>query len=424
MNPIQRLVFGAVWRRLRHIPASIAPHNQQRLGVRQTLHTASALRFRDRDDEGEEEGSLSSTSSAPKANDSEADTLDLDAIFGMLDLPKGPSKLPSKAGTEDKRTAKGDEDPDIADLLSAIDNNPASRGSPEHPSAADTKRQRDKADPMAEFERILSDLAANNTEVYRRNRPAPLFWDEGGGESGQESARGRRAKFIDDLEPESLFEPGPHASAFSAGSLTSDPRRISETASRVLKLSADARRKLDSQTAQPYAGSRDGVVSAMAGRQQTRKEMDIEQAQLSRLSQCQTIAVLSNFVYSQLISTKAFPGVRPSPLVFTEAIRVSRELQSPHTAYFIYNYCRTRLSLIDKLNVLNAAFYEELLTTAWASLRDISAVVSIIQDAISLGIICDDRLDAQIGLVIIELHKIYDLPGTASQISELKSKLS
>ncbi|KAJ2742514.1 hypothetical protein GGI20_004425 [Coemansia sp. BCRC 34301] len=426
MNLIRRLVFNAGWRRPRHTVCNSVPRAMQ------ALHTARELRFRDRNDKGKEPPH--STGNARKADDN-VDTLDLDAIFGMLDLPRRASQPPALGGTRDRRTVEGstahpsggsDEDPDLADLLSAIDKNPANHGSSERPAASGNKSQRGKADPMAEFERILSDLAANDTEVYKRNRPAPLFWNEGGdSESGQNMANGRRAKFIDDLEPESLFEAGPRSSAFSAGSLKSDPRRISGTASRVLKLSADAKRAQACQTAQPHTGSWAGEEEpGMTGRRQTRREMDIEQAQLSRLSQCHSVAVLSSIIYSQLISAKASPGARPSPLVFTEAIRVARELQSPRTAYFVYNYCRTRLSLMDKLNVLNAAFYEELLATAWVSLRDISAVVSIIQDAVSLGVICDDRLDAQISLIIIELHKIYDLPGTANQIAELKSKLS
>ncbi|KAJ2254542.1 hypothetical protein GGI13_002098 [Coemansia sp. RSA 455] len=424
---MQRLAIGAVWRRTRQISTRIEPR-LQRLGARQTLHTAPALRFRDRDDDTEsptaEDVPKGDHNEPSDANKSDPDTLDFSAIFDLLGLPKEASK-PSKAAGGAKRTAERDssqppagrdEDPGIDDLLSAIDSNAASRGSSgRYADTTDNGRQRDKSDPMAEFERILSDLAANDTEVYKRNRPAPHFWDEGGSGEGLEGG-GRRAKFIDDLEPESLFEPGPRSSTFSAGTLTSDPRRISGTASRVLKLSAEAKRAQEQQI-----GSRDGEV---AGGQQTRREMDIEQAQLSRLAQCQSVSALSSFIYSQLIATKDSAGVRPSPLVFTESIRVARELQSPHTAYFIYNYCRTRLSLIDKLNILNVSFYEELLTTAWTSLRDISAVVSIIQDAISLGVTCDDRLDAQIGLTIIELHKIYDLPGTANQISELRSKMS
>ncbi|KAJ2057232.1 hypothetical protein GGI17_005766 [Coemansia sp. S146] len=430
MNPLQRLVIGAVWRRTRQISARIEPC-VQRLGARQTLHTAPALRFRDKDEDTEphtaKEVPKDDHNETSDADKTDSDTLDFSAIFDLLGLPKEASQPPKVDGGA-KRVAEQDsshpftgrgEDPGIDDLLSAIDSNAASCGSSgRQADRADNKRQRDKSDPMAEFERILSDLAANDTEVYKRNRPAPHFWDEGSG-SGEGVEGGRRAKFIDDLEPESLFEPGPRSSVFSAGSLTSDPRRISVTASRVLRLSAEAKRAQDHQ-----AASRNGEVSKMAGGQQTRREMDIEQGQLSRLAQCQSVSALSSFIYSQLIATKATSGVRPSPLVFTESIRVARELQSPHTAYFIYNYCRTRLSLIDKLNVLNVSFYEELLTTAWTSLRDISAVVSIIQDAISLGVICDDRLDAQIGLIIIELHKIYDLPGTANQISELRSKMS
>ncbi|KAJ2702521.1 hypothetical protein H4218_000820 [Coemansia sp. IMI 209128] len=426
---MNRLTIGAVWRRARPIHVCFEPCTL-RVGVQQAFHTAPSLRLRD----GDEEIEFPTPKSEPKSDHDESkdtskadtDTLDFSSIFDLLKLPKGVGQQPPKASErmtdrDSHSSTDPDEDPGIEDLLSAIDKNAASRGSSRRqPDTADRRRLEDDSDPMAEFERILSDLAAKDTEVYKRSRPAPLFWNEGG-ESGEGVEGGRRAKFIDDLEPESLFKPGPRSSAFSAGSLTSDSRRISGTASRILKLSSEARLAQDHRS---LADSRDGRTSKVMGAQLSRRELDIEQVQLSRLSQCQSASALSNFIYSQLVATKDTQDVRPSPLVFTETIRVARELQSPYTAYFIYNYCRTSMSLIDKLNVLNVSFYEELLTTAWTSLRDISAVVSIIQDAISLGVISDERLEAQIGLIIIELHKIYDMPSTANQISELRGKMS
>ncbi|KAJ2906519.1 hypothetical protein GGI21_004031, partial [Coemansia aciculifera] len=311
MNPIQRLALGAVSRRPRCIVAQNELLARRLVGIHKSFHTAPKLSRRDRDDEGEEPGSPSphSASDAPKPADKKEDTvntLDLGAIFDMLDLPKGrggsssqPSPLLNKASAEDKKQKEADydEDSSLADLLSAIDNNPVSRDAMRRQSATTDNSMRqerrggNKADPMAEFERILSDLAANDTEVYKRNRPAPRFWDETGDrDSG--GGEGRRAKFIDDLNPESLFEPGPRASAFSAGSLTGDKRRISETAMRVLQLNAEAKRAQNSQPG--AAGGR------MKQQLQSRKEMDIEQAQLSRLSQCQSSAALSSFIYSQL----------------------------------------------------------------------------------------------------------------------------
>ncbi|KAJ2811643.1 hypothetical protein H4S07_001932, partial [Coemansia furcata] len=230
MNPIQRFVTGTVWRRTRLISARIAPRTQ-RLGVQRGLHTTPALRLHDKDDETEshaaneepthehdEPSDINKPSDANTPSDGnkpDTETLDFNAIFDLLNLPKRDKRSPPKAEagtrTTDRDTlhppAGRDADPGIEDLLSAIDNNAATRGSSGRAAHA-ADRSQDKSDPMAEFERILSDLAANDTEVYKRNRPAPHFWNDGDDVEG-----GRRAKFIDDLEPASLFEPGPRASA-------------------------------------------------------------------------------------------------------------------------------------------------------------------------------------------------------------------
>ncbi|KAJ2484018.1 hypothetical protein EV174_002772 [Coemansia sp. RSA 2320] len=408
--------------------------------MRRALHAAFPVqRIRDQDNPDDlhmADEAAPATKPDSMMRDAEDGTLDLSALIDMLDPPENARNTSSAGSFGSKLRApdpafpsapipadNGGEDLGFTELLLALDNNSNAASSHRSVRQAESlgrKIERSKGDPMAEFERILSDLAAKDTQVYKRNRPAPLFWDEGGS-SGME--RGPRSKFIDDLEPESLFKSGPRSSAFSAGTLTSDPRRISETAARIQRLSAETKLAREHQTVWPHSDAKNRAATPM-GKHRTRQDIDLEQSQLSRLSQCQTVAALSSFLYGQLLSTIKPSETRPSPLVYTETIRVARELQSPRIAYFIYRHCRTRLPLQDKLNVLDAAFYEELLVTAWTSLRDISAVVSIIHDAIALGVVSDNKMDAQIDLIVVELHKIYGMPAVAEQVAALKDKLS
>ncbi|KAJ1900745.1 hypothetical protein LPJ66_001257 [Kickxella alabastrina] len=363
----------------------------------------------------------------------------LDAVFKMLKLPdfdptnakaKPKKNSAQKSGSYNTKYNMEDDDNEqdigMDDLFTAIDKNKQIKApyksQPYGPGITETSDKSQESDPMDEFERILSDLAAEDTQVYRSDRPAPLFWDENSGSKGSGRGRDGDAAFLKELTPESLFGEGPRTSAYSAGKLQSDPNKISSLAARIKE---DTRITRISNKGDSNLKSR----QRLPGEKDRRRDREIEQNQLGQLSQCRSVTALSGFVYGELLfsnrsTPKNVPVPRPSPLVFAEAIRVSRELREPQIAFFIYNYCRTHMNLADKLQILDQVVYEELLMTAWSSLRDISAVTFILQDAIAMGVLGNARLDRQIDQIIVELDKLYNMPELAERLSVLKSKIS
>ncbi|KAJ1955928.1 hypothetical protein EC988_001611 [Linderina pennispora] len=383
------------------------------------------------DDKAKESDKHADSADSTPAPDAKAGAPNLDSLFDMLDLPDTP-QAPPRASRKAEPTT---DDFDLDDIFKLIDANSAatdrlvtnqSRSPAKAPQSP--KHGEDRYDPMAEFERILSDLASDDTEVYKRSRPAPGFWDES---SGQLS-RAQDSKINETLDPEGLFKEGPLASLFSARKLTSNPSAISPLAKRIQKADRIAKEQGLLQTSGKI-GQATTTAAALAPVDANKEDQD-EQILLARLAQCQTVSALAAFVTSALgrqgpaataDATAASPELhtRPSAAVVAEAIRLAREMQAPPMAYYIYNLCRTQLDLIDKLRVLDSRVYEEMLLTAWATRRDISAVMFVMQDLVGMGVTGQGGLRRQISTVVKDLHDIYLMPEEASRIEALKHKI-
>ncbi|KAJ2718891.1 hypothetical protein GGI07_005538 [Coemansia sp. Benny D115] len=339
----------------------------------------------------------------------------LDSVFKMFDLPEFGTPAKSAAnknrdfGSESK---EADLDLDMMDLFRAID-----------------KNNTEKSDPMNEFERILSDLAIENAEVYKSARPAPLFWDENqnnkrGGQRGKDGKSDDISSLLDGLSSDTLFEEGPRSSAYSAGVLEADPGKVSSLANRIKENASTIQYVEDATAAQTLKKDKN-----KQGQNKSRFR-EIEQIHLSQLSVCHSVAGLSKFIH-RMFSDIRKPAVghdssqrlRPSPMVFNEIIRVSRELKEPQIAFYMYNYCRIHMDLIDKLNILDSKFYEELIATTWSLLRDTSALTFILQDAVALGVIGKAGLIQQVEQIITDLKILYNLSDLANHFVALKNKL-
>ncbi|KAJ1936443.1 hypothetical protein FBU59_005050, partial [Linderina macrospora] len=328
---------------------------------------------------------------------SKADAPSLDSLFDMLDLPETPQAPPRISRT----TEPANDEFDLDDIFKLIDSNKATtEKSAENQSRAPPKSERspqqsDHAyDPMAEFERILSDLASNDTEVYKRERPAPRFWDE---TSGQLS-RSQDSKINKALDPEGLFKEGPLASMFSARKLTSNPKSISPLAKRIQRADRIAKERGLLKPAGTTGQTSMGATDTMAV--ESGKEGEAEHILLARLAQCQTVTSLAAVVTELLASQgTAEPVARPSAAVIAEAIKMSREMQASPMAYYIYNQCRAQMSLVDKLRVLDSCVFEEMLLTAWAARRDISTVMLVMQDLVAMGVTGQDGLRRQVDAI-------------------------
>ncbi|PIA16335.1 hypothetical protein COEREDRAFT_97513 [Coemansia reversa NRRL 1564] len=263
------------------------------------------------------------------------------------------SKKPSKARF-DNYTKKSDDGLDA--MFSAMDED-GFRGSSERRQRSPSNQSGDPEDPMQEFERILADMADNETQAYKQSRPAPLFWDE----DAINKEHGSTSSFIADLGPKSLFERGPRASAFSAGKLQGDENTISEVAARVQRISRKAQKSKERKQSHE-----DGVTAE--SREQSKADRKLERIQLSKLTSCRSVVTLSEFVINDLFSRKASAAkglqkARPSSAVYTEVVKMAREYNAPSLALYVYNHCCTRLGLADRLRVLDGAMYSELLAT-------------------------------------------------------------
>ncbi|KAJ2355182.1 hypothetical protein GGF43_002836 [Coemansia sp. RSA 2618] len=269
---------------------------------------------------------------------------------------------------------------------------------------------------MQEFERILADMAGSNTKAYKASKPAPLFWDEAEANKNQSSHGG----FLEDLSPNTLFEDGHRVSAFSAGKLAGDSTQISSLAKRIQKLSKSAmymQRKEDL-----YRKKKNMSEAATLDYEQ-------EQLHLSALSFCNSVPKLSKFVLTSLLSrssgkAQGMTGARPSPVVYAEVVRIARELKAPSIGIYLYNHCRGRMDLLDRLRVLNHAMYSELLTTAWRCKSDISLVLLIMQDIVAMGVVGQRDMERQIDQIIVELRKVYNMPNIADLVLSLKKKIT
>ncbi|KAI8325526.1 hypothetical protein GQ54DRAFT_202828 [Martensiomyces pterosporus] len=425
---------------LRRAGAWSASHStrQTHKVTRRPLHVLASVRAENKGDSHLDPNNETAKDQSAKAKDqNEDDAVDLDSIFDMLQLPgqrashaappsqptDGANEQPTKPLSEKLRSEADsiyeEDDTDLDDLFRMFDAKPSAPEQPAHNAKSPATHHQDH-DPMRAFERILSDLAAENTQVYKKDRPAPRFWDDDNGQAARKQDR----KLKKALDPEELFKKGPRTSAFSAGKLASDPSRISSLAARIQK--ADRVAEKASTSAGPAPGASRAPGQRMAPL--LSRDAESEQIQLSRLAQCQSLAALTKFVDSylpadRLAGEKAEPAARPSPLVVAEVIKLAREFQEPYFAYYVYSYCRTELGLADKLRVLDAGVYQELLLTAWSSRRDFSAVTSLLRDAISVGITANTGLGKQIDKIVMDLHKEHNLPELAHRISDLKTKI-
>ncbi|KAJ2078592.1 hypothetical protein H4R24_004370 [Coemansia sp. RSA 988] len=292
------------------------------------------------------------------------------------------------------------------------------RGPSRRPQHNPPNHSDDPEDPMQEFERILADMADNETKAYKQSRPAPLFWDE----DAINKEHGSTSSFIADLGPKSLFERGPHASAFSAGKLQGDENTISEIAARVQRISRQA------QKTKPHRQIFEGGVNAES-REQSKVDRKLEQNQLSKLTSCRSVVSLSEFVISDLFSrkasaTKGLQKARPSATVFTEVVKMAREYNVPSIALYVYNHCCTHLGLADRLRVLDGAMYSELLATVWQQQRDISTVLLLIRDIVMMGVSGGRELERQIGMISVDLRKDYNMVDISNHVLALKKKIA
>ncbi|KAJ1753427.1 hypothetical protein LPJ78_003794 [Coemansia sp. RSA 989] len=273
-------------------------------------------------------------------------------------------------------------------------------------------------DLMNEFEQILADMAGSDTKAYKSAKPAPLFWSE----SEIDKTRPGESSFLDKLSPESLFKGGLRSSAFSAGKLVGDPNQISSLAKRVQELSRSQKKK----------AAKTNILqenSDFVTRNSLEDDQRLERAQLGALATCFSVPDLSKFVFNDLISRKAsirkgLIQARPSPVVYAEVIRISRDLKAPSIGLYLYDYCRTRMKLYDRLRVLNNQVYSELLTLVWRCKRDISAVLMIMQDIVAMGVVGGRDMERQIDQIVVELTKIYNMPNIADLVGSLRKKIT
>ncbi|KAJ2803698.1 hypothetical protein H4R21_001932 [Coemansia helicoidea] len=356
----------------------------------------------------------------------------LESIMELLDSadqkkPAGRTDPAPLRLNRHRDEGSADDDPtSLGDLLSAIEQNsdlghrrqngtrrPAG-GAERSARNASPSSGDDASDPMLEFERILADLASSDTQAYRSDKPAPLFWDE----DAINKEYGESGRFAKNLGPKLLFEEGPRASAHSAGRLTGDQDKVSAIAARIQRISRDSKQK----------GGQGAAGPAHARRQQ-KLDQELEHNLLSRLASCRSVPVLSNFVYTDLLSrkitvAKGMASARPSATVFAEVMRKARELQAPSVAYYVYKHCCTRLGLVDRLRVLNHEVYAEILATAWQGPRDISMVFLIMQNIVAAGTLGGRSLERQIDQIASDLRATYNMPAAAENILALKAKIT
>ncbi|KAJ2856245.1 hypothetical protein J3B02_001715 [Coemansia erecta] len=170
----------------------------------------------------------------------------LDDVFKMLDLPSfDPKDGVSSRIMENKQQVDGNklngnqDDIDMQGLFKELDRNndfsDSSRSNIKRSISFNDGNEQSKADPMDEFEKILKDLADEDTEVFRSDNPAPFFWDKAASKSLSTKGKGSKDDYLDNLNPDTLFEDGPRASAFSAEKLAGDPNRISKIAARIVE---------------------------------------------------------------------------------------------------------------------------------------------------------------------------------------------
>ncbi|KAJ2499128.1 hypothetical protein GGH96_003788 [Coemansia sp. RSA 1972] len=368
--------------------------------------------------------SLKSQLSTPNSSNAEdqtdsSQTLNFDDLFSAISQNRNinqttQSTTPKIPRFEPTTEPKDYDETSIDDMFLDMDNEFAAKSST---SKSHISKYGGSDDPMQEFERILADMAGSDTKAYQATKPAPLFWNE----DEIKKSEGSRNGFLDDLSPQSLFEGGYRASAFSAGRLVGDTTQISSLALRIQRISEDTRHKESRSDAKHRRKQDLSKASKM--------DQDLERNLLSALGFCRSVPQLSKFVFMTLLSPKSnankgMHDARPSPVVYAEVVRISRELKAPSIGMFLYNHCRTGMRLADRLRVLNYEMYSELLTTAWRCNSDISAVLLIMQDVIAMGVIGRRDMERQTDQIIVELRKVYKMPNIADLVLSLKDKIT
>ncbi|KAJ2662681.1 hypothetical protein IWW48_001739 [Coemansia sp. RSA 1200] len=290
----------------------------------------------------------------------------------------------------------------------------------------------DDSNVMDEFERILSDMATKKEKVYKdgSQRPPPLFMQNMGIDgSGQ--------KFLSELGPDTLFQRGPRASAYSANRLAGDMTMASPMAIRMSKLTAsDGVLAPENTAANNNSNSRSNAIQTKRGPTRTasmharlsRRDSELEQALLGRLANCTSVVRLSSFVYDEVErnSSANIRGIRialSSPAVFAELIRKSRELGAPLIGLYAYRHCHATMDIANKTRVLSPDVYEELLMTTWGAMRDSLAAASVLRDAIVVGTVPNPSLLRCIDRLVLELRTSYNMGSVALQFEKLRKDL-
>ncbi|KAJ1726982.1 hypothetical protein LPJ72_006139 [Coemansia sp. Benny D160-2] len=294
---------------------------------------------------------------------------------------------------------------------------------------------------MDEFERILSDMATKKEKVYKggSQRPPPLFMQNMGiDRSGQ--------KFLSELGPDTLFQRGPRASAYSANRLAGDMAMASPMAIRMSRLTAsdgvlapenttadnnnnnnnNRNSSSDRTTAMPTRRGPTRPASMHA--RLSRRDSELEQALLGRLANCTSVVRLSSFVYDEIernasASMRGIQIALASPAVFAELIRRSRELGAPLVGLYAYRHCHATMDIANKTRVLSPDVYEELLITTWGAMRDSLAAASVLRDAIAVGTVPNPSLLRCIDRLVLELHSSYNMDSVARQFEKLRKDL-
>ncbi|KAJ1792863.1 hypothetical protein LPJ67_001436 [Coemansia sp. RSA 1938] len=453
----------------RRLTAASSVRTRLQLRMRNCMiHTSAVTRIPDHNDDGSQHQNGSESKEARVSNDGKPKSTDeaidsLESIFEMVDskdkakpaIPSLKSQLSTPNSSNAEDTTDSSQTLNFDDLFSAISQNRSinqttQSTTPKIPRFEPTTKPKDydetsiddmfldtdnefaaksstgkshisqyggSDDPMQEFERILADMAGSDTKAYQATKPAPLFWNE----DEIKKSEGSRNGFLDDLSPQSLFEGGYKASAFSAGRLVGDTTQISSLALRIQRISEDTRHK-ESRSDAKHKRKQDLTKAS-------KMDQDLERNLLSALGFCRSVPQLSKFVFMTLLSPKSnankgMHDARPSPVVYAEVVRISRELKAPSIGMFLYNHCRTGMRLADRLRVLNYEMYSELLTTAWRCNSDISAVLLIMQDVIAMGVIGRRDMERQIDQIIVELRKVYKMPNIADLVLSLKDKIT
>ncbi|KAJ2495351.1 hypothetical protein GGI11_008457, partial [Coemansia sp. RSA 2049] len=234
--------------------------------------------------------------------------VDVDALLGSIlggNKSSGGGVRDNTSRTREKLPGRrGDDDissdwPNEEDEWSSSNSNSNNRRMGGKDTTKDNSGSRaGDSSVMDEFERILSDMATKKERVYKdgSQRPPPLFMQNMGiDRSGQ--------KFLSELGPDTLFQRGPRASAYSANRLAGDMAMASPMAIRMSRLTASDGVLAPENTAAAAGNNKNNKnnssdrSSAMQTRRGptrparmharlSRRDSELEQALLGRLANC------------------------------------------------------------------------------------------------------------------------------------------